>query len=214
MSTAGLAHDLRAFVEQHVAGAHELDAWGFDHGVYDLAARIGRLRWDVRVEGAERVPSVGPALLVVNRRFGISEPAVVAMGVREATGRRVRPVGIPDLPVLGGLLRRLGGVLDAPAEIRGLFRAGEVVAVPCSRQPVHAGLPGLLRSSSITAALDARAPVLPVAVTGHELGLAWRVRVGAAIKVPRGGRQDRAGVATDLADAARDALAVLLRSAS
>ena len=203
MSTAGLAHDLRAFVEQHVAGAHEVDAWGFDPGAYDIAARIGRLRWDVRVEGAEHVPSVGPVLLVVNRRFGISEPAVVAMGVREATGRRVRPVGIPDLPVLGGLLRRLGGVLDAPAEIRGLFRAGEVVAVPCSRQPVHAGLPGLLRSSTIAAALVAGAPVLPVAVTGHEIGLAWRVRVGAAVKMPRGD-------AMEVADATRDALAALL----
>jgi len=210
MTSAGLAHDLLAFAEQHAAGAHDVDPWGFDHGMYDLAARAGRLRWAVRVDGAEHVPASGPALLVVNRRFGFSEPAVVAMGVHEATGRRVRPVGIADVPVLGSFLRRLGGVLDAPAEIRGLLRAGEVVAVPCSRQPLHADLPGVLRSTAVRAALDAAAPVLPVAVTGNELGLAWRVRVGAPVAVPSGADLDE--VAVVLADAARDALAALLAS--
>lgn len=234
MSEAGLAHDLTAFAEQRVAGTHTVDPWGFDADVYDLAARAGRLRWAVHVDGAAHVPTTGPALLVVNRRLGLSEPAVVAMGVHEATGRRVRPVGIPDLPVLGEVLRRLGGVLDAPAEIRGLLRAGEVVAVPCSRQPFHARTPGVLRAAAVRAALDAGAPVLPVAVLGHELGLAWHVRVGAPVPIPSGVDRtaldrtalDRTGVdrpaaaaapagvvddrAATLADAARDALAALL----
>ena len=213
MSEAGLAHDLATFAEERLAGRHVVDPWGVDHGVYDLAARAGRLRWAVRVEGAEHVPAAGPALLVVNRRFGISEPAAVAMGVHESTGRRVRPVGVPDIPVLGAILRRLGGVLDAPAEIRGLLRAGEVVAVPCSRQPLHAEIPGVLRSASIRAALDAAAPVIPVAVTGSELGLAWRVHIGAPARArsERGsGAEARAAL---MADTVRDALAALLAAA-
>jgi hypothetical protein len=205
MSDAGFAHDLLAFAEERVAGLHEVDPWGFDRGVYDLAARAGRLRWSVHVEGAANLPADGPALLVVNRRIGISEPLVVAMGVHEHTRRRVRPVGIPDVPVLGSFLRRLGGVLDAPAEIRGLLRAGEIVAVPCSRQPFHAAVPGVLRAAAVEAALDAGAPVFPVAVRGCELGLAWRVRVGAMVRAP----SDTTAVV--LADAARTALAVLLR---
>lgn len=205
MSDAGLAHDLVTFAEQRVAGLHEVDPWGFDRGVYDLAARAGRLRWSVRVEGAANVPPDGPALLVVNRRVGISEPMVVAMGVHEHTGRRVRPVGIPDVPVLGPFLRRLGGVLDAPAEIRSLLRAGEIVAVPCSRQPLHATMPGVLRAASVEAALEAGAPVFPVAVRGCELGLAWRVQIGDAVRVPQ-----NATPAT-MADAARAALVALLR---
>lgn len=204
----GLVHDLVAYGEALLAGTWTVDPWGFDPGVYDLVARAGRLRWAVRVEGAEHVPVQGPALLVVNRRFGVSEPAVVAMGVHEATGRRVRPVGIPDLPVLGEVLRRLGGVLDAPAEIRGLLRAGEVVAVPCSRQPIHAHVPGVLRAGAVRAALDAGAPVLPVAVRGNELGLAWHVRVGAPVARPVGDDGDVVAIAH--ADAVRDALGVLL----
>lgn len=205
----GLVHDLVAYGEALVAGTWTVDPWGFDPGAYDLAARAGRLRWAVRVEDAEHVPSSGPALLVVNRRFGLSEPAVVAMGVHEASRRRVRPVGIPDVPVLGEVLRRLGGVLDAPAEIRGLLRAGKVVAVPCSRQPFHARVPGLLRAGAVRAALDAGAPVLPVAVRGNELGLAWHVRVGAPVARPVG--EDLDAVAIAHADAVRDALGDLLR---
>jgi hypothetical protein len=194
------------FAEQRAAGLHEVDPWGFDRGVYDLAARAGRLRWSVRVEGAVNVPPDGPALLVVNRRVGISEPMVVAMGVHEHTGRRVRPVGIPDVPVLGPFLRRLGGVLDAPAEIRGLLRAGEIVAVPCSRQPLHADMPGMLRAAAVEAALDAGAPVFPVAVRGCELGLAWNVRIGDAVRAPHD------ATPATMADAARAALAGLLSS--
>lgn len=207
----GLTHELVAYGEAVAAGAQTVDPWGFDPGVYDLAARAGRLRWAVRVEGAEHLPVHGAALLVVNRRFGFSEPAVVAMGLHEATGRRVRPVGIPDVPVLGEVLRRLGGVLDAPAEVRGLLRAGEIVAVPCSRQPFHARVPGVLRAGAVRAALDAGAPVLPVAVRGNELGLAWHVRVGAPVPCPAivAHRDDTVAVAH--ADAVRDALAALLR---
>jgi hypothetical protein len=87
-----------------------------------------------------------------------------------------------------------------------LLRAGEIVAVPCSRQPFHPAVPGVLRAAALEAALEAGAPVLPVAVRGCELGLAWRVRVGASVRAPRG------TTPTMLADRARAALAVLLSS--
>ena len=210
MSESALTGELRAFAETRVAGEYEVDPWGFDRDVYNLAARVARWRWHVDVIGATNLSVDGPALLVVNRRFGMSEPAVIAMGVYEATGRRVRPVGVPDFAVIGSLLRRVGGVLDAPAEIRGLLRAGEVVVAPCTRQLFGGDQPGVLRSAALGAALAVGAPVLPVAVSGSELGRSWRVRIGetVAVRPRRGVHLDQ--LAVELADAARDALAALL----
>lgn len=210
MSEAGLARELLALAETRAGGEYEVDPWGFDPDMYDLAARAARWRWRVDVAAAANLSVDGPALLVVNRRFGMSEPAVVAMGVFEATGRRVRPIGIPDFAVVGSLLRRFGGVLDAPAEIRGLLRAGEVVAVPCARQPLGGNQPGVLRSTAIGAALATGAPVLPVAARGSELGRSWRVRIGEpmTVRARRGVHRDQ--LAVELAEAVRDALATLL----
>jgi hypothetical protein len=166
MSERSLWHDVRAFTDAHLAGHQHIDAWGFDRTVYDLAARAAELRWRVEVVGGELLPASGPALLVLPEGAPLSAPAVIAVGVHRVTGRRVRPVGIPDVVVLGPLLRRLGGVLDAPAELRGLLRAGEVLAV----RGHHL--------EAVDAALRAGAPVLEVAVHGHDWGWAWRVEVG------------------------------------
>jgi hypothetical protein len=165
MSERSLWHDVRAFTDAHLAGHQHIDPWGFDRTVYDLAARAAELRWRVEVTGGGHVPVTGPALLVLAEMSPVTSPAVVAVGVHRATGRRVRPVGIPDVAVLGPLLRRLGGVLDAPAELRGLLRAGEVLAV----RGQHPG--------AVDAAQRAGAPVLEVQVRGHDWGWAWHVDV-------------------------------------
>ena len=68
---------------------------------------MASLRWDLRVEGGERPRAGGPALLVFNRRFGVTEPLVLAAALHRSTGRTVRIVGCPDVAPLATALRRL-----------------------------------------------------------------------------------------------------------
>lgn len=174
---------------------------------FDLAVALGRLRWSVDVLGGDRIPSEGPGVLVVNRRFGVSEPGVVAVGVRGASGRRVRIAGLPDLLLEAGPLRRLGFVLDHPAELGALLDAAQLVVVPLGRELVHADLAGQLASRYVSPALERGVPVLPVAAIGSELGRHWRLVVGSPV-VPPGRRT--VGRAVVFADAVRDAVGRLL----
>jgi len=134
-------------------------------------------------------------MVVHNRRAGLSEPFVVAQAVRAATGRHARPVGTPDVAPVGTLLRRLGGVLDQAAEVAGLFRAGQVVAVPLGRQLWSRHRAGSLPPEMFAAAADERAVIVPAALIGHETGRRWRVVFGPPVEaaVARSGVPDAAG---------------------
>lgn len=190
-------------------GDFTVDPWGLDRDLVWLLSPVFSLRWGIDVEGADAVPEDGPVVLVLNRRVGLSEPFVVARGVRLATGRFVRTVATPDVAPVGPLLRRLGGVLDRPDEIRGLLRAGEIVAVASDRS-LRRERVGPVDPGSLAPALDAAAVVLPVAVSGRELGRRWRVRVGAPLAHPAGRGP---GAAAALADGARLAVQALLDQA-
>src|SRR3954451_418489 len=122
-----------AHLGRRFRGLNEIDEWGLDPELVSLTNPLFGLRWEIEVRGAEQLPSVGGAVLVFNRRFGLSEPWVVARGVRQATGRFVRTVGVPDLAGVGPFLRRFGGVLDRTDEIAGLLRAGQLVGLAAER---------------------------------------------------------------------------------
>ncbi len=96
-----------------VSSRHMVDDWGRDP---DFVARIwslSRLRWDVAVNGHDRLPKRGGALIVVStRRFALA-PVFAALSIGGAIGRPVRFVGRPDIAPLGPLMQRLGGLLDA-----------------------------------------------------------------------------------------------------
>src|SRR5690606_16895163 len=81
---------------RRLTGGYDIDEWGLDPDVVAAFDPLFGLRWSITVDGAEKLPSVGGALLVFNRRLGVSEPWVVARGVRQSTGRFVRTVGAPD----------------------------------------------------------------------------------------------------------------------
>ena len=119
---------------RRLRGTYAVDEWGLDHDLVGLLDPLLPLRWDVEVDGADRLPADGPALVVYNRRFGWSEPLVVAHGLRRETGRTVRPAVAADLAPAGPVLRRLGAVLAVPSEWTSLLRAGEVVVVGLDRQ--------------------------------------------------------------------------------
>src|SRR5688572_26909507 len=107
-------------VRRRFRGSYEIDPWGLDHDLVELASPLWSLRYGIDVDHADRLPEEGPALLVANRRLGLSEPFVLSRGVRLATGRHVRCVGVPDVAPVGPALRRLGGVLARPDEVAGL----------------------------------------------------------------------------------------------
>ena len=116
---------LQAVLGRRIDGSFTVDPWGFDA---DLMSVLGRLvpTLGVRLTGGGRVPD-GPALcLWRGRRTGLAQ---LLLGLGAGTGRALRFTGVPDVEPLVGLLRRFGGVGGDPADIRGLLRAGNLVAV-------------------------------------------------------------------------------------
>lgn len=187
-----------------------VDPWGLDPAVVGRLSPLLGARWDVDVDNAHRVPASGPALLLANRRLGLSEPFVVGRGLRLATGRAMRVVGVPDVDPVGPFLRALGGVLERPDEVAGLLRAGEVVVAWCRPTPRPGRNVGAAPVSLLEPAVALKVPVLPVALLGRELGRRWRVRVGPAVAAP-----DTTGplAVADLAGAAREGVRRLLLEA-
>ena len=194
-------------VARRLRGDYDIDEWGLDPELVSFANPLFALRWDVTVEGAERLPKVGGAVLVFNRRLGVSEPWVLARGIRRTTGRFVRTVGVPDLAPLGPAVRRFGGVLDRTDEIAGLLSAGQLVGLPTSRGLRARSSVGPLEVERLAAAVATGSPVVPVALIGRELGRSWRIVVGEAIE-PRPDAGPLA--AAELAESTRSAVQSLL----
>lgn len=127
--------------------------------------------------------------------------------MRQATGRFVRTVGVPDVAPVGPLLRRFGGVLDRTDEIAGLLRAGQLVGLPTARDLRGRDRVGALEVARLDAALATRSPVVPVALVGRELGRSWTVVIGTPIAPTIDGGPL---AAAELAEATRNAVEVLL----
>jgi hypothetical protein len=188
-------------------GAYAVDEWGLDPDLVSVADPLLGLRWELQVQGADRLPAVGGAVLVFNRRLGVSEPWVLARGIRQATGRFVRTVGVPDVAPVGPLLRRFGGVLDRTDEIAGLLRAGQLVGLPMTRDLRSRERVGHLDAERLEAAIATDRPVVPVALVGREVGRAWRIVVGSPVPYDAEGGPL---AAAELAEATRSAVQVLL----
>lgn len=174
-------------VQRRLRGEYDIDEWGLDPELVSTTNPVFALRWDIEVQGAEWLPTVGGAVLVFNRWSGISEPWVLARGIRQSSGRFVRTVGVPDIDGIGPFLRRFGAVLDHPDEIAGLLRAGQVVGLPTGRDLRSRGVVGSLDVRRIEPALVTGSPVVPVALAGRELGRTWRVVIGPPVEPERRG---------------------------
>jgi hypothetical protein len=198
-------------VRRHVEGAHVVDEWGLDSDWVSVASAVAGLRWSIAVGGPEHVPTRGPALIVVNHRPLAGSLAVALVGIRQATGRVVRLVGIPDVAPLGVVLRRLGGVVHHPQEIAGLLRAGHLPVVACCAEWRLDGRVGRVDSDLIAPALAAGVPIVPVAVLVSPWGRRARVEVGSPVRTRR-----RKGplAPAELADAARAAVQRLVDEAT
>ena len=199
--------NLAAQVQRRAHGTFAIDEWGLDPELVALANPVFALRWDIDVRGADHLPTVGGAVLVFNRRFGISEPWVVARGIRQATGRFVRTVGVPDVAPVGPFVRRFGGVLDRTDEIAGLLRSGQLVGLPMSRDLRSRERVGHLEVERLEAAIETGCPVVPVALVGRELGRSWQIVVGEPLPPTVDGGPL---AAVELAEATQEAAQILL----
>jgi hypothetical protein len=199
-----------SLLRRRVDGTYDVDPWGLDHDLVELLSPVWSIRYAIEVDRADRLPTSGPALVVANRRLGASEPFVLARGIRVATGRHVRVVGVPDIQPVGPALRRLGGVLARPDEVAGLLRAGEVVGVLLDRDVRQRAHAGRVPAELVAPAFELGIPVVPVALVGRELGRRWRVRLGQPVAHPPG----RGPLAmAELADRARAGVQELLDEA-
>jgi 1-acyl-sn-glycerol-3-phosphate acyltransferase len=168
-------------VRRRIDGSYVVDEWGFDPDFVALLSPLLEARWRISVEGAENLPLEGGAVLVANRRFGISEPFAVASAVWQSTGRIVRVLGLPDVAPIGPVLRRMGAVQDRPDELSGVLRAGQLALVFLDRQVRMSARVGRIGRDAMAPAVELGVPVLPVAVSGRELSRRWRVHVGGPV---------------------------------
>ncbi|HMG27861.1 MAG TPA: hypothetical protein VKH36_13725 [Acidimicrobiia bacterium] len=172
-----------AFARRRLDGRFQIDAFGGDAQLMDLAGRALALGVRVDVEHAERIPRLGGALVVANRGLGLFEPAALAVAVRQTVGRRLRVIGAPDLPVLGDVLRKIGAVGYRPDDVAVLVRAGHLAAAPLAPTWLRSGAGAPPRE--LLAAIVGF-PVVPAVVLPGGPGplpiRPWRVIVGPVVE--------------------------------
>ncbi|HEV2309070.1 MAG TPA: hypothetical protein VGU73_00990 [Acidimicrobiia bacterium] len=196
-------------LRRRFAGRYAVDEFGGDPHLMDLVAPVFPL--PVVVERGERLPQLGPALLIANRGAGPLAPLAVVRAVRSATGRRTRVVGAPELPVLGEWLRTLGAIGSRPDDVAAMLRTGHLAAAPLAPSWFGVGSAEPPRALFVA---SLGFPVVPLGVrAGFPLGLPghpWRVRVGDPLGPPPGTRPGDQLAAAELAEAVAEAVISLL----
>ena len=179
------ARDTLERVLRRLEGDHEDDEWGFDEDFADLVEPFfGFLYerwWRVKVEGAERVPAHGRALLASNHA-GILPWDATMIGLallrEHPLPRHPRFLALNwafDLPWVSVFIRKVGGVVASPYNALRLLEQDQLVAVfpegvkgtgkPFSERY---RLQRFGRGGFVEIALRAGAPIVPVAVVGSE----------------------------------------------
>lgn len=198
-------------LRRRIGGRYPIDPFGLDPQLCDAGAPIFETLVRVRVDGGNRLPDTGPAVFVMNRGLGVLEPTALSVAVRQQVGRRLRVVGTPALPFVGGFLRRLGSVNASPEDVTACLRSGHLMAVPLA--------PTWLRSGAGTPPLHTMQAVMgytvfPVAViAGGPFGTSirpWRVRIGSHIALDSSYAPGDPLGAAELGETARVAVDALL----
>jgi 1-acyl-sn-glycerol-3-phosphate acyltransferase len=179
------ARDTLGRVLERLEGDHDEDEWGFDEGFSDLVEPFfGFLYdrwWRVRVEGAERVPAHGRALLASNHAGILPWDATMislALLREHPLPRHPRFLVLNwafDLPWVSAFIRKVGGVVASPYNALRLLEQDQLVAVfpegvKGTGKPFadRYRLQRFGRGGFVEIALRAGAPIVPVAVVGSE----------------------------------------------
>ncbi|MDQ3738397.1 MAG: hypothetical protein M3337_04425 [Actinomycetota bacterium] len=188
------------------SGVH-IDGWGRDGIFVQRITTLANMRWHVTLGGVDRLPARAGALIIVNARMYSLAPVFTALALGEATGRPVRFVGRPDTAPVGALMRRLGGLLEHPDEVRNALRAKEVVVIGTGRE-LHPQRVGRIDHRMVGAAVQERVRVHPAAATSSPFSRNARVEIGAEVNAGRSRRGPLAEL--ELSDAARKRIRNLL----
>lgn len=183
-----LPRDGRELVQRIVRrleGDYPEDEWGFDEEFAELVEPLfGFLYdrwWRVKVEGAQRVPAHGRALLASNHAGILPwDATMITMALlrEHPLPRHPRFLVLDwafDLPWISVLMRKVGGVVASPYNALRLLEQDELVAV-FPEGVKGAGKPygeryrvqRFGRGGFVEIALRAGAPIVPVAVVGSE----------------------------------------------
>lgn len=181
----------------------DVDEWGRSDHWRELARRVYdpvyRKWFRVEWEGLDRIPTSGGALLVANHAGAIPSDAPVIMhGIESELGRPV--YGLADhmfrnLPVVGTLWSRLGGVVAHPDNAYRLLREqNQLVLVfpegekgPAKTYRTRYRLRRFGRGGFVEIAMRAGVPIVPIAVVGAEESMpivARSTSLGRALGLP------------------------------
>ena len=203
-----------AFARRRFDGRFQIDAFGGDAQLMDLAGLVLAFGVRVEVEHAERLPRIGGALVVANRGLGIIEPAAVAIAVRVAVGRRLRVIGASDAPIVGDILRKIGAVGYRADDVAALLRAGHLAAAPLASTWFRSGA-GAPPRELLAAILGY--PVVPAAVLPGGPGplpiRPWRVIIGPVVETATDAVPGDTLAGAELAERTRAAVNRLLEAA-
>jgi 1-acyl-sn-glycerol-3-phosphate acyltransferase len=174
------------FVRKRMMGDYTVDEFGFDAHLNDAIflplLRVFFKSWfRVEVSGIENLPESGAALIVANHAGVLPFDGLmtsVAVHDNHPTHRDLRLLAadmVFDLPMVGQAARKAGHTMACSADAHRLLAAGELTAV------FPEGYKGLGkhfkdryklqrfgRGGFVSAALRAKAPIIPCSIVGSE----------------------------------------------
>jgi len=181
-----LVASLLAFIRRRVTGDYDIDVYGFDRDLTEniilpLARPLYRSYFRVRATGLDNVPSTGGGLLVANHAGALPFDAImtkIALLDEHPAHRNLRELAgdlALRLPGIGALARKTGNTLAHDDDAVRLLTGGELVGVwpegykgigkPYSERYKLARFG---RGGYVRVALQARTPIIPVAIIGSE----------------------------------------------
>lgn len=172
------------FLRRRFRGEYDVDVFGFDRELTELLLPviepINERYWRVDVIGNENIPAEGAALLACNHAGTLPLDGMVVRGVvwQHPPYRHARML-VADLgftiPFFSHIVRKTGNTMACSEDTYRLLEMGELVAVfPEGFKGVGKGwkeryrLQRFGRGGFVEVAIQARVPIIPVAIVGSE----------------------------------------------